>query len=322
MKRFWFLYLCLPIIISACTPTLQEAPTSVVMPSETPTNSPTLPPPTEPPPTATNTPAPTPTITPLPGSEVTPIDSLGKDIPWLPLDEERRPMSIYYGFNMDKPPFNDVLVRKAFAAATNREEIVAFVADYYFREAEPATTITPTSVLGRNLYRDIGIPFDPEQAKAYLAEAGYTDTGSFPIVKLLVYQRGEAAPSSYYRLAEDVIVPMWETNLGVTVEVEVFPERLSQYAAEIDTTQPDLYILGWGGDQVDPDNFLRELFFSESDFNFGGFSNPTFDNLVVAAANSNDPAERQLMYMDAERILTEEEVGVIPLFHSLYYVGK
>jgi ABC-type oligopeptide transport system substrate-binding subunit len=80
-----------------------------------------------------------------------------------------------------------------------------------------------------------------------------------------------------------------------------------------------MYQLGWGADYNDPDNFLKTLFRSDSEFNYGRFDNQEFDRLVDEAASTSNPAERQLLYIQAEEILTEQEVGVIPLYHTLYY---
>jgi ABC-type oligopeptide transport system substrate-binding subunit len=50
----------------------------------------------------------------------------------------------------------------------------------------------------------------------------------------------------------------------------------------------------------------------------GQFSNPEFDYLVERAASLSDPAERQSLYVQAERILCEAETAIIPLYHSTY----
>ena len=68
------------------------------------------------PPTATITPSPIPPTetpipspTPLPGKLVLPVDTLGKSIPWLPMDESARPVTDYVAFNTLHPPFNSAL---------------------------------------------------------------------------------------------------------------------------------------------------------------------------------------------------------------------
>jgi len=297
------------VILSACGQAAPTAatPTLTAAPTEAPTNTVT------PIPTSTNTPEPTP----VPGVQVYPVSSLSNSIPWLPLEKGKEPMAVYYGFNMEKPPFNNALVRQAFAAAIDREQIAQEAAGFKFRNVTPATSLTPPQVLGRDLYGEVGIPFNPSKAKDLLQQAGYTDVASFPTVTLIVSTRGEAAPGAYFRMAQ-TIVGMWETHLGVKVEIEVVG-NMGAYIHRLQTNLPDMYQLGWGADLNDPDNFLRTLFHSGSELNYGHFNNQDFDRLVIEAANSSSPDKRQLLYIQAEEILAEQEVGVIPLYHTLYY---
>ena len=261
------------------------------------------------PPTATLTPS----ATPWPGALVIPVETLGKTIPWLPSDKDNNPMSVYYGFNMTKPPFNAVLVRQAFAAAVDRGLIAEKALEYSFRNATPATSLTPTEILGRNLYNQVGIPFDPARARELLQQAGYSDPTSFPATTLLVSVRGKAAPGAYYQMAK-MIVDMWETNLGVKVTIET--AEIASYRNRFASDAPHIYQLGWGADYNDPDNFLKALFRSDSQFNFGYFKRREFDRLVDEAARLTDPERRLLLYIQAEQILTEEAVALIPLYHS------
>jgi len=295
------------VVLSACGQTPSATPTLTSVPTNAPTSTIT------PIPTSTNTPEPTP----IPGSQVYPVSSLGSSIPWLPLEKGKEPMTVYYGFNVNKPPFNNVLVRQAFAAAIDREQIAQEAAGFKFRNVTPATSLTPPQVLGRDLYGEVGTPFNPSKAKDLLQQAGYNNVASFPSVTLIVSTRGEAAPGAYFRMAQ-TIVGMWETHLGVKVEIEVVG-NMGEYINRLQTNPPDMYQLGWGADYNDPDNFLKTLFHSDGEYNFGHFNNQEFDRLVDEAARLNDPAERQLLYIQAEQILSEQEAGVIPLYHTLYY---
>ena len=297
-------------LISGCAPAATPIPPTHT--SNPPTLTP-LPPTNTPEHTITNTPEPTA----IPGIQVIPVSSLDDGIPWLPLDEDNRPMSVYYGFNIEKPPFDNVFVRQAFAAAIDREQIAQEATHFKFREVKPATSLTPSYILGRDLYGDIGIPFDPELAQDLLKQAGYTNTESFPSVNLIVSSRGEAAPGAYYRMAQ-TIVSMWEENLGITVEMEVIG-NMGAYIDRVENNPPDIYQYAWGADYNDPDNYLNSLLHSNSDFNFGHFNNEEFDHLVEFAGGIPYSEDRQLLYIQAELILTEQEAGVIPLFHTLYY---
>lgn len=308
------------LFLSACAqsgeteavPTVKP-PTSTYEPTKTPTVVPS--------PTSTTLPTETPEPTALPGILVYPVDTLYQDIPWLPLNEDERPTSAYYGFNMDLPPFNNVLVRQAFAAAIDRKEIAALAERFYFRNARPATSLTPPETLGRDLYGEVGIPFNPSRARNLLSKAGYDSVESFPSITLIVGYRGDASPGAYIRMA-DAIVAMWLEHLGVTVKVEVIGDFF-RYMDRLRTDLPHIYQITWGADYNDPDNFLREIFHTDSTrWNMGHFSNMQFDRLVEQAASSKDPVERQQLYILAERILTEEIVGIIPLYHSYWYLGE
>jgi len=269
------------------------------------------------PPTATTTPSPIPPTetpmpspTPLPGKVVYPIDTLAKNIPWIPLDENARPTVHFIAFNTQLPPFNSSLVRQAFAYAVDRQVIYEMAVKYKAREPIPATTFTPPKAMTRDLYNEVGIQFDPAKAKELLAEAGYTDPSSFPVVTLIVNSYGDIAPGARFNMAT-AMAEMWKTHLGVTVKIEAmippgFGDRLR-------SNPPEMFWQGWVGEN-DPDSFLREVFHSKSESNYGKFSNTEFDQLVIRAASSREPAERLEMYILAERILCESEAALIPLY--------
>ncbi len=287
-----------------------------------PTASPTAPPPsTEAPaqPTATATlvpiasPTSTPEPTPIPGVEVMPISAFDRGVPWLALDPKAAPQVLYYGFNLRHAPFDDPLVRKAFAAAVDREALADLASSILHMTARPATTITPPQVLGRDLYGAVGVPFDPARAREYLTQAGYSDTGTFPEVILVLNRAGEKAPGAYVRLA-DATVAMWKEHLGVTVKVRVM-STWGAYTQLLKEGSFDIARLGWAADYVDPSNFLRDTFRSGN--NSLGYSSSSFDDLVDRAANRDDPSERQRFYIRAEQILCQEEVAVIPLYYLL-----
>jgi oligopeptide transport system substrate-binding protein len=82
---------------------------------------------------------------------------------------------------------------------------------------------------------------------------------------------------------------------------------------ELHDQPPPVFRLGWGADFPAPDNFMN-LFTSYSENNHTGWANPHYDDVVQRAAREPDPARRQALYDEAQRILCEEDVPIVPLF--------
>lgn len=308
--KHWLKVLLALVLFSGCSP----QPVVSVEPSPVPSTSTAIPA------TATFTPSPVPptvTFTPLPtslpGSLVLPVDTLGRTVPWLPLDETIRPGSHFVAFNTLRPPFNSALVRQAFAYAIDRQVIVDMAKKYKASNPTPATTLTPPGTLGRDLYNEVGAGFDPQKAKELFTEAGYSDPSAFPEVTIIVNSYGDIAPGARFNMAT-AMAEMWKSNLGVTVNVKAM--QPAAFRDAVRNNPPEMYWLGWAADVNDPDNFLREIFHSTSQYNYGKFKNPEFDQLVTRASKNQDPAVRQEFYIRAERLLCETEAALIPLYHA------
>lgn len=267
--------------------------------------------------TSTNTPPPTPTSTPtptpLPGELVIPVSSMGSDIPWLPLNKSKYPTVFIVTINNQIPPFNNALVRKAFAASIDREEIARLAKKYYAVDPSPATSFIPPQTLGQNLYGDVGMNFDPELAQDLLTQAGYTDVSSFPPVTFIVNSYGDTDPGARYNMAK-VMAEMWKTHLGVTVNVQSM--QPPYFGERIRTNPPEFFWNGWLPDPGNDPDFIRTVFSTGAEYNYGHFSNNEFDLLVEQARLSHDPATRQALYIEAERLLCETEAGIIPLYFT------
>jgi ABC-type oligopeptide transport system substrate-binding subunit len=104
--------------------------------------------------------------------------------------------------------------------------------------------------------------------------------------------------------------------LGVDVGLELYDDW-GAYVDMVYGDTPALFRFGWAADMNDPDNFLA-LFSSGSDLASAvHFSNAEYDQLLAQAADAaGDPARRQRLYIEGERILCEEQAAVIPLFYS------
>lgn len=262
---------------------------------------------------------PTQTPTPLPGALTIPLDSLSPEIPWLPLDESKRPTVVFIGINNALAPMNNANVRKAFAAATDRVAIATLASELCFDNVQPATSLTPSETIGRDLYDEVGISYNPEAARQYLAAAGYSDPINFPAVVLMGSVRCEEV--NFYEQAANKLVEMWAENLGIRVEVKIIADFDSYLLDYLASNTPHMYLLGWGADENDPNDFLGTLFRSDSETNNSHFNDPEFDGLINRASELSSPELRQSLYLQAEQLLTQDLAGVIPLFHSYFYEG-
>jgi oligopeptide transport system substrate-binding protein len=209
------------------------------------------------------------------------------------------PETWYVGFDAGRPPFDDRRVRRAFALATDRGQL----ADTVQRGLEfPATGgLVPPGMPGHS--PRIGLPYDPQQARLLLAEAGFPGGRAFPDVEFLVPQSPGNLPTLEY------LQSAWMEDLGVRVEWT----RL-EWGALLDRLYerpPHLWLVGWWADYADPDNFLR----AASWIHQTGWRDQSYDELINSARRVLDPERRFEMYRQADKILVEE-APVLPLTYG------
>lgn len=204
----------------------------------------------------------------------------------------------YYGFNTARPPFDDARVRQAFALAIDRREFPEVLKGGEI----PAAYWIPPGMPHHN--PEIGLRFDPERARALLREAGVTPERLPPVT--VVYNSDQTN-----KLVAEKVQASWREHLGI--EVELQNREWKVFLKELAVDPPPIYRLGWGADFPDPDNFMN-LFTSYSANNHTGWASPRYDALVERAARERDPGKRQLLYDEAQRLLCEEEVPIIPFF--------
>ena len=212
---------------------------------------------------------------------------------------ESRTLSVdYYGFDTTEPPFDDPLVRRAFSQAVDWDRLVELTSP----ESEPATSLVPPGIPGRN-ETDTSPPFDPAEARALLAQAGYPGGEGFPAVGL---------SSSGYEY-DEAIARQLTQNLDVSVQVETMP--FEDLITRLDTDPPQIWALTWIADYPDPFDFLGLLLETGSTNNYSRWSSAQYDAALEAAATTEDPGERSRHYAEAERIL-QQEAPLIPVSHG------
>jgi oligopeptide transport system substrate-binding protein len=211
----------------------------------------------------------------------------------------------YYTFNVLQPPFDDVAVRQAFAAAIDKQGIVSFIT----RGGEvPAPTLTPPGSVGHvPASVGIGIPFDPERAKALLSDSGYPEGQDLPAITL-----GFNASETNSRIAQ-AVQQMWQETLNVNVTLQ--PSESSSYSQIAGEGAFNVWRGGWGMDYPDANNIHSELFTSDVGTP-AMIHNAEYDQLIAEAAVEQNITEREAMYQRAERILVQDLAGVVPIYWS------
>jgi oligopeptide transport system substrate-binding protein len=224
-----------------------------------------------------------------------------------------RPGVYYVGVNTLHEPTDDPLVRQALASAIDRKAIIENVVQRPW--LTPLSCTTPPRILGYQEWGTCGYTYDPEAAKQYLADAGYPDGEGFPVLKFW-FNRAD-----YNSDVIEAVAAMWEETLGINVEL-----RVSEWAVYMDFLDAcrdseegmagcdvNAYRMGWVMDYGDPQNQLQVVFAPDSEFAYTGWSSDRFTELMELAGASFDTPEREAYYMEADKILCEEEVAIIPI---------
>ncbi len=218
-------------------------------------------------------------------------------------------LSIFYiGFNATTPPFDDVNIRKAFSHAIDKERLISLST---LDVVESAYGILPPDMPGFN--PDLtGLRFDPQLARELIAASRYGDVSQLPPITVTTSGYGGNISGLLGGVIEE-----WRRNLGVEVTVRQLESSAFFYALREE--KDNLFDLGWIADYPDPQNFIDILFRSDSQSNFGEYSNPELDELLDKAAIEQDQATRLEMYRQAEEMVVQD-AAILPLYFGRSYL--
>lgn len=212
----------------------------------------------------------------------------------------------FIAFNNKKPPMDNPLVRKAITAAIDRQAIAERILKNGW---QPAQSFTPPTIFG-NVSDDksIGIKFDPEQAKKWLAEAGYPDGKGFPEV---IYMYNTSEQHSQIAQAMQALL---KRNLGININLANQEWKVFIKTRKSDDS-PHMMRFGWCADYMDAHNWLYEVLHPVNSDNEIKWDNKEFIEVVEKAMVSQDQAMRKQLYRRAEEILNSEETAIATLFY-------
>lgn len=215
----------------------------------------------------------------------------------------------YINFDTSQAPFDDPKVRQAFSMAFDRQKYIDIV---MLGKSLPAVGLYPPALPGYDTNVK-GLEYDPEKARALLAESTYGGAGKLPGIIFTTSGYGSFDDPMSAALAQ-----MWEQNLGVEITIESLEPDV--YYDEIKAGHHgQMMSNGWCADYPDPQNFADVLFHSEAEMNQSNYSNPELDQLLEAARAEQDTGKRIAMYQEVERIIIAEAPALF-LDHSIDYV--
>lgn len=206
----------------------------------------------------------------------------------------------YFAFDTSQPPFDNLLVRQAFAHVLDRETILANVVK---RQGMAAYSfLMPGFPAANSSAHQETYAFNVEGAQQLLAEAGYPNGEGFPKLTLKLRAEGPTplAVAQAYAAALN-------ESLGIEVEVNNMDFKAFMDELNAKPTGVQFTLISYGMDYLDPSNMLG-VFLS------GGrhpWSNAEYDSLVREASSfTGDPAERVRMFQEAETILVNDAAFV------------
>ena len=228
-------------------------------------------------------------------------------------------LGTYYAcFNNQKAPFDNVLVRKAFNLAIDRNYIVEMVTQ---AGEIPAGAWVPESVVDAEGtdgpdFREVGGDFwstaeedyeaNCEQARELLAQAGYPNGEGFPETTYL-YNTDDK-----HQAVAEALQQMWSNVLGVNVTL-----NNQDWNVFLETRSAGDYSIcrnGWIADYNDPVSFL-DMFMTDNGNNDAHYANPEYDALMTTVLSDSDAQNRMDLMHQAEDLLIGQDHAIAPLYY-------
>ena len=240
--------------------------------------------------------------------------------------------TVYLAFNYKIVELQDPKVREAIAHAINKP---ALAEAFWGASGQVAKTLVPASMWGFNdAIEDFA--YDPELSKQLLADAGFPDGLSEMTIAEdildaegnVVFKAGDKMPLRFNYIPADrfyisgpkQVAEAMAADLakaGITVELFTPGDWPTYLGERREGKLVGLYMLGWGGDNGDPDNFTGYFFSTGAEpiNREGWYQNAALAELLQKAVTIPSQAEREPMYKEADQIL-HDDVARIWLVHQ------
>ncbi|MFK3723495.1 ABC transporter substrate-binding protein [Pseudomonas monteilii] len=206
-------------------------------------------------------------------------------------------------------PLAKLEVRQALDMAVDKQKIIESV---YQGAGQSAVNAMPPTQWS---YDDSikGTPYDPEKAKALLKEVGIKEGTEITLWAMPVQRPYN--PNA--RLMAEMLQSDW-AKIGIKAKIVSY--EWGEYIKRSKGGEQGAMLIGWSGDNGDPDNWLGTLYGCDAinGNNFSKWCYKPYDDLIKQAKATSDQAKRIELYQKAQHIL-KEQVPITPIAHSTVY---
>lgn len=204
----------------------------------------------------------------------------------------------YLGFNVQKQPLDNLLVRQAVAYGLNKQDVIDIV---YNGVASPTHNTMLTSGLFGYAPDTVTYDYNVEKAKEILSEAGYPDGFSTTLW------------CSDSQVMRDIAVVVQEQLRLIGITAEIKTVEAGNYYAATGEGQQDMFILS--KTSIDPDSMLRAMYHTDAfgpSGNRSFWADPEVDQKLDEASTTTDQDKSKQLYAEVQTIVAEQ-VPLIPI---------
>jgi peptide/nickel transport system substrate-binding protein len=208
-------------------------------------------------------------------------------------------------------PFDNPKVREALSYAVDREMLAR---DLMKGTAKPATTFLTPGMLGYDKNAP-AYKYDPEKAKALLAEAGFKDG---------IQIEGVIRNTHLNTQAGRTLLALQSQFKAVGIDMKITQVDPASWVEMRHESKVPLYISTWYADFPDPDGFIYSLLHSSNSASLSSsYKSAEFDKLLDDARAISDNAKRDELYKKADHLATRVDYALIPLYNeTMFYLAQ
>ncbi len=212
----------------------------------------------------------------------------------------------YIAYNVQHKPFDQLQVRQAMDMAVNKPAIVQAV--YQHAGQLAVGSMPPTQWSYDDSIKDAG--YNPDKARELLRAAGVKEGTEITLWAMPVQRP--------YNPNAKLMAEMLQADWGkVGLKVKIVSYEWGEYLKRTKDGEHDISLIGWTGDNGDPDNWLGTLYSCDAigSNNYSMWCDPQYDALVKQAKTITDREQRTVLYRQAQQRL-KQQVPITPIAHS------